>query len=279
MLSSNMVAWQTPQSRCNELQYTINARKKNNAHSRSARPTTPATWKKGKNLTFHSLHGLITDDFIHLTKKLLSLGIHLEQGTLSRDTSIKFTSSNLNPLRFISLFCPSTHQFHKLYLLKICICHLFTTAHYILCKINLLNIPHILPDIPFLHTVNISLTSNKLNQAPSATASCTLNQYSNGCPISPSCGSQSFPVHRLIKQQSVFCGLIACLTLYITNNCLQIQLLLTCLTGYFRIQKLSRSIVLKLNRYHNHSKQTSAITNCREGHIKNINCQKLLTGI
>jgi len=116
-------------------------------------------------------------------------------------------------LSFISLLSPSTHQFHKLYLLKICICHLFTIAHYILCQINLLKIPHILLDIPFLYTVNISLTKNKLNQAPYATASCTLNQYSNHWPISPSCGSQPFPVHRLIKQQSLFCGLIACLTL------------------------------------------------------------------
>jgi hypothetical protein len=158
-------------------------------------------------------------NFIHLTKKLLSMGIYPEQGTLSRNTLIKFISSNLMPLSFISLLTSSTHQFHKLHLLKICICHLFTIAHYILCQINLLNISHIL-DIPSLHTVNISLTSKKLNQAPSATAFCTLNQYSNHWSISPSCGSQPFPVHRLIKQQSVFCGLIACLTLYSTNNCL-----------------------------------------------------------
>jgi len=27
-------------------------------------------------------------------------------------------------------------------------------------------------------------------------------------------------------------------------------------------------MILKLNRYHNHSKQTSVIKNCMEGHIK-----------
>lgn len=177
----------------------------------------PARKGKTKNL---SLHELITDEFYSSDKETPEYGnISWTGDTIQRHRNqVHILKSDVPS--FISLLTSSTHQFHKLHLLKICICHLFTIAHYILCQINLLNIPHIL-DIPSLHTVNISLTSKKLNQAPSATAFCTLNQYSYRWSISPSCGSQPFPVYRLIKQQSVFCGLI-CLTLYSTNNCLQI---------------------------------------------------------